>query len=140
MKTWLYLPLVLLVFVFTGCTKTTNEVVIPNKTIYIDNVAPNAWVYDNTDQTYNLAISVPELKGFTRSDGVIVSMGRYGTGGAAPTEFEMLPEVFAKQSYNVLHNDQQVFVQIKGIDGAASAAPTGTVAIKIVLIPSVVNN
>lgn len=137
MKTWLYLPLLLLaVFVMPACKKTTNEVVIPNQTILVE-AAPSDWIYDNTDQTYNWSTSVPELNGVNQLDGVIVSMARYAANSnAVPQEFEMLPQVFANQSYNVLHNEKTVFVQIKGTNGVASAAPTTKVRIKIVLIPS----
>lgn len=137
MKTWLYLPLLLLaVFVMPACKKTTNEIVIPNQTILVE-ASPNDWIYDNTDQTYNFSTSVPELNGVNQLDGVIVSMARYAANSnVAPQEFEMLPQVYANQSYNVLHNDNTVFVQIKGINGVASAPPPTKVRIKIVLIPS----
>ncbi|GEP91898.1 hypothetical protein CTE07_35430 [Chitinophaga terrae (ex Kim and Jung 2007)] len=119
-----------------ACKKTTNEIVIPNQTILVE-ASPNDWIYDNTDQTYNWSTSVPELNGVNQLDGVIVSMARYApNSSAAPQEFEMLPQVFANQSYNVLHNENTVFVQIKGINGVASAPPPTKVRIKIVLIPS----
>ncbi|RFS19700.1 hypothetical protein DVR12_21590 [Chitinophaga silvatica] len=137
MKTWLYLPLLLLVgFITPSCKKTYNEVVIPNQTILVD-AKTSDWVYSSIDQTYNFAVSVPELNNVNQLDGVIVSMARFqANSNATPQEFEMLPQVFANQSYNVLHDNANVFVQIKGINGVASAPPPTTVRIKIVLIPS----
>ena len=137
MKTWLYLPLLLLLGLTTlSCKKTTNEYVIPNQTILTE-VDPGGWVYSSIDQTYNYSVDVPELNNVNQLDGVIVSMARYqANSNAVPQEFEMLPQVFANQSYNVLHDNQTVFVQIKGINGVASAPPPTRVRVKIVLIPS----
>jgi len=138
MKTWLYLPLVLLVFVFSGCTKTTNEVVIPNTTISAT-VNPGDWKFDADNKFYYVSISVPELNNVSQSDGVVVSIARYAPGSsAAPSSYELLPQVLNNLSYFVIHNDRNVEVDIKGINGAASAAPTTAVIIKIVLVPSVI--
>lgn len=136
MKTWFYLPLLLLVFVFSGCTKTTNEVVIPNKTI-LQPVNPNDWGFDAVNQLYFYSVPVPELNNVNQSDGVIVSIGRYEVNSSAdPQSFELLPQVYGGQSYFVIHNGSAVEVDIKGVNGAASQKPTTKVWIKIVLVPS----
>lgn len=138
MKTWLYLPLLLLVFVFSGCTKTTNEVVIPNTTKSFL-VNPADWKYDNTAQLYYALIPVAALNNVSQSDGVVVSLGRYTPGSSAPpTSYELLPQVLNNLSYFVIHDSQQVEVDIKGINGAASAAPNTAVIIKVVVVPSVI--
>lgn len=138
MKTWLYLPLLLLVFVFTGCTKTTNEVVIPNTTISAT-VNPGDWKFDDVNKFYYVSISVPELNNVNQSDGVVVSIARYTQGSnAVPQSFELLPQVLGNLSYFVIHDFKNVEVDIKGLNGTASAAPTTAVIIKIVLIPSVI--
>lgn len=136
MKTWLYLPLLLLVFVFSGCTKTTNEVVIPNTTVSVT-LNPGDWEYDNVNKFYFKSINVPELNNVDQSDGVVVSIGRYDAAGVLQS-YELLPQVVGNQSYFVIHNDKFVEVDIKGINGAPSAAPTTKTIIKIVLIPSVI--
>ena len=136
MKTWLFLPLILLGFILPGCTKTTNEVVIPNQTILVD-VNPGDWGLDNG--TYFYSINVPELNGVNQFDGVVVSMARYDPAnpGAEPQSFELLPQVYGDQSYFIIHNDNAVEVDIKGVNGVPSVKPSGKVRIKIVLIPSV---
>lgn len=135
MKTWFYLPLLLLGFILPGCTKTTNEVVIPNQTILYE-INPTDWGLENG--VYFYSISVPELQNVNQLDGVIVSLARYDP--AAPTvvpqAFELLPQVYNNQSYYVIHDDKAVEVDIKGVNGATSQKPAGKVRVKIVLIPS----
>jgi hypothetical protein len=137
MKTWLYLPLLLLVFVFSGCTKTTNEVVIPNTTISVK-LNPADWEFDSNNKFYFKSIKVPELNNVNASDGVVVSIARYDASGAEPKSYELLPQVLGNLSYFVIHDNQFVEVDIKGLNGTPSAAPTTPVIIKIVLIPSVI--
>ena len=137
MKTWFYLPLVLLGFILPGCTKTTNEVVIPNQTILYE-INPGDWGYEQATGTYFYSIKVPELNNVNQTDGVVVSMARYSSGSTqVPQSFELLPQVIDNQSYFVIHDDQAVEVDIKGVNGATSLKPTTRVRIKIVLIPSV---
>ncbi|MBS0026964.1 hypothetical protein ACTJJ0_00500 [Chitinophaga sp. 22321] len=136
MKTWFYLPLVILGFILPGCTKTTNEVVIPNQTIIFE-IAPDAWKFDNATSTYYFVKDVPQLNNVNQTDGVVVSMGRYTQGSSTvPQSFELLPQVIDTQSYFVIHDDQQVEIDIKGVNGATSQRPNTTVRMKIVLIPS----
>lgn len=136
MKTWFYLPLLLLGFILPGCTKTTNEVVIPNQTILFE-ISPNDWGQD-PDGTFFYSIPVSELNNVNQLDGVIVSMARYDAANptVVPQSFELLPQVYNNQSYFVIHNDQAVEVDIKGVNGAASQKPATKVRIKIVLVPS----
>jgi len=137
MKTWFYLPLVLLGFILPGCTKTTNEVVIPNQTILYE-INPNDWKLDNATGTYYFVIDAPELKNVNQTDGVVVSMARYSAGSSTvPQSFELLPQVIDTQSYFVIHDDSKVEIDIKGVNGATSLKPSNRVRIKIVFIPSV---
>lgn len=136
MKTWFYLPLLLLGFILPGCTKTTNEVVIPNQTILFE-INPNDWGQD-PDGKFFYSIPVSELNNVNQLDGVIVSMARYDPANptVVPQSFELLPQVYNNQSYFVIHNDEAVEVDIKGINGVASQKPAAKVRIKIVLVPS----
>ncbi|TWF32386.1 hypothetical protein FHW36_11659 [Chitinophaga polysaccharea] len=136
MKTWLYLPLLLLGFILPGCTKKTTEIVIPNQTILYQ-ITPDAWGYDNSTGIYYYVIKTPELNGVSKTDGVIVSMARFSANGQTPQSYELLPQVYNNQSYFVIHDDAKLEVDIKGINGAASVKPATAVWIKIVLIPSV---
>lgn len=136
MKTWLYLPVLLLVFILPACTKTTNEVVIPNTTIVYP-IDPANWGYDAPTKTYYYSIETPELKDVYETDGVVVSLGRFDQNGNPPQSYELLPQVLNDQSYFVIHNGAAVEVDIKGINGTASQKPNTRVWVKIVLIPSV---
>ncbi|MCW3467349.1 hypothetical protein [Chitinophaga nivalis] len=134
MKTWLYLPFLLLGFLFVGCTKTTNEVVIPNQTISYD-VASSAW--EQVGSTFVVDFDIPPLNSNTnQSDGVIVSMARYNNSGVLSSTFEMLPEVYENQAYSVLHNNGRVSIEVKGVNGAPTLRPPGKVRFKVVIIPS----
>jgi hypothetical protein len=137
MKTWFYLPLLLLGFILPGCTKTTNEVVIPNQTILFE-INPADWGFDNNTGVYFYSIPVSELNNVNQLDGVIVSMARYDANAptVVPQAFELLPQVYNNQSYFVIHDDQAVEVDIKGVNGATSQKPATKVRVKIVLIPS----
>ncbi|SEW54408.1 hypothetical protein [Chitinophaga arvensicola] len=136
MKTWLYLPLLLLGFILPGCTKTTNEVVIPNQTILYE-LNPGDWKQD-TNGMYYFVIPVPELKNVNQTDGVIVSLARYAPNSSEePQNYELLPQVYNSQTYLVTHNAQAVEIDIKGQNGTASTPPATKVRVKIVLIPSV---
>jgi len=134
MKTWFYLPLLLLGFILPGCTKTTNEVVIPNQTILYE-ITPDAWQLINGFYYYK--IDVPELNNVNQLDGVVVSVARYAVGSTAvPQSFELLPQVFNNQSYSISHDDRAVEVYIQGVNGVVSQKPDTKVRVKIVLIPS----
>lgn len=134
MKTWFYLPLLLLGFILPGCTKTTNEVVIPNQTILYE-ITPDAWSLESGFYYYK--IDVPELNNVNQTDGVVVSVARYApNSNAEPQSFELLPQVFNNQSYAISHDDKAVEVYIQGVNGVASQRPDTKVRVKIVLIPS----
>lgn len=134
MKTWFYLPLLLLGFILPGCTKTTNEVVIPNQTILYE-ITTDAWQLINGFYYYK--IDVPELNNVNQLDGVVVSIARYAPNSTAvPQSFELLPQVFNNQSYSISHDDKAVEVYIQGVNGVVSQKPDTKVRVKIVLIPS----
>ncbi|CAL1519879.1 hypothetical protein [Chitinophaga sp. MM2321] len=130
MKTWLYLPLLLLMgFTFSSCTKTTNEVVIPNKTI-IQDVAANLWKLDDQG-VYYIQFDVPELDQNTNQlDGVIVSIAR------DKNLYEILPEVYKNEYYNVIHQPGTIIVELRGPNGSQAAKPVDDMRFKIVIIPS----
>jgi hypothetical protein len=109
--------------------------VIPNQTILFE-INPNDWGLENGVYFYSIPVS--ELNNVNQLDGVIVSMARYDANAptVVPQAFELLPQVYNNQSYFVIHDDQAVEVDIKGVNGAASQKPATKVRVKIVLIPS----
>lgn len=136
MKRWLYLlPLLMLAAVFSSCTKTTNEV-IPNKTIFFT-MPPDAWKLDNNG-VYFMQFSngdLPELDQNTnQTDGVIVSIARQLNGQF--DLYELLPEVFNNESYNVIHQPGLLTVELRGPNNTVAQKPNVTMKFKIVIIPS----
>ncbi|MBC9932373.1 hypothetical protein [Chitinophaga qingshengii] len=136
MKNWLYLPLLLLAVVFSSCTKTTNEVVIPNKTIFFD-VAPNSWILDG-DVYFVQFKDLPELTSDANQvDGVVVSVSRQSNG--AYSFYELLPEVFNNEYYNVIHETGKVTIELRGPNGTKAQVPNVNMRFKVVIVPSVQN-
>lgn len=134
MKNWLYLPLLLLAVVFSSCTKTTNEVVIPNKTIFFD-VSPSTWKLDGTVYFVQFT-DLPELTSDANQvDGVVVSVSRQSNG--AYSFYELLPEVFNNEYYNVIHEANRVTIELRGPNGTTAQVPNVNMRFKIVIVPSV---
>ncbi|WP_113617555.1 hypothetical protein [Chitinophaga flava] len=132
MKTWLYLPLLLLGLVFSSCTKTTNEV-IPNNTFLFD-VQPSGWTLDNQG-VYFVQFNIPSLdRNANQLDGVIVSLARQQNGNFEL--YEMLPEVFNNENYNVIHQTGTLLVELRGPNNTRANAPNVPMRFKIVVIPS----
>ncbi|NIG57406.1 hypothetical protein [Chitinophaga sp. Cy-1792] len=130
MKKWLYsLPLVLVLFTASSCTKNYNDI-IPNTTIVVD-AAANQWIFDNTTGTYYISIDVGELTtSTTQSDAVVVSMSRN------QTLFEALPEVYNNTSFTYIYKAGTVLIEAQGVNGAAIQLPTSSVRFKITIIPA----
>ncbi|MBV7529067.1 hypothetical protein [Chitinophaga sp. sic0106] len=131
MKKWLYPLLMVVVVLFTasGCTKTYNDI-IPSTTILAD-VAANQWKTDDGGKTYYFLVTTPELTQSTaESDGVVVAMDR-GNG-----VFEALPEVYQNTSFTFLYEPGTVSIEASGVNGAPVTLPTGTITIKITIIPA----
>ncbi|NML41822.1 hypothetical protein HHL17_31855 [Chitinophaga sp. G-6-1-13] len=134
MKRWLYLlPLLMTAAVFSSCTKTTNEVVIPNKTIFFT-MTPDQWKLDNG--VYFIQFNnLPELdQNANQNDGVVVSIARQQNGQFEL--FELLPEVFNNESYNVIHQTGTLIVELRGPNNTVAQKPNVTMKFKIVIIPS----
>ncbi|HVI47665.1 MAG TPA: hypothetical protein VM802_22530 [Chitinophaga sp.] len=129
MKTWLYLPLLMLGLIFTSCRKEeiTNQV-IPNKTILFT-VRTSDWkAVPNTTNTYAVILPVSEIQAVT--DGVIVSIADLNG-----NTFELLPEVVGNKSFNVIHYPGSVRVELASTNGAAIQLPQD-LTMKVVVIPA----
>ncbi|NLR66208.1 hypothetical protein HGH92_18020 [Chitinophaga varians] len=135
MKRWLYLlPLLMIAAVFSSCTKTTNEVVIPNKTIFFT-MTPDQWTLDNNGVYFIQFNNLPELdQNANQNDGVVVSIARQQNGGYEL--YELLPEVFNNESYNVIHTTGKLVVELRGPNNTVAQKPNVTMKFKIVIIPS----
>ncbi|MBC9912091.1 hypothetical protein [Chitinophaga varians] len=134
MKRWLYLlPLLMIAAVFSSCTKTTNEV-IPNKTIFFT-MTPDQWKLDDKGVYYMQFNNLPELdQNSNQLDGVVVSLARQQNGQFEL--YELLPEVFNNESYNVIHQTGVLIVELRGPNNTVAQKPNVTMKFKIVIIPS----
>ena len=130
MKTLLFLPLLLMGILFTGCTKK-YEYVTPNQTIFFDVAADDWQLTDN--ETYLVTLSpLPEIDGQVNQDfGVVVSIS--GDGGAT---FESIPSVYNGVSFSYTHTQGSLSIESQISDGSGSGARPPAIRVKIVLVES----
>lgn len=130
MKTLLFLPLLLMGVLFSGCTKK-YEYVTPNQTIFFD-VAPGDW--DLTDnKTYVVTLPIPEISSQVNQDfGIVVSIS--GDNGAT---YEAIPEVYGGYTYSYTHTQGNLSLETQRADGSdAGTAPNVAIRVKVVLVES----
>jgi len=131
MKTLLFLPVLLMAVLFTGCTKK-YEYVTPNQTIFFD-VDSGDWTRASDGKTYLVDLPIPELDGQVNQDfGIVVSIS--GDNGAT---YEALPEVYGGYSYSYTHHVGHLTLERQIADGSASGPqPEANIRVKIVLVES----
>lgn len=127
-----YLPLLLLPLLFfaASCTKTQNNTIVPNQTIYA-NVSSSKWATSDGGKTYSVTINVPQLDSYSNQhDGVLVYITFDGS------TYEQLSEVYNGIAYSYSHNVNNVEIDIQASNGTSTITPPGNLGVKIVLIPS----
>ena len=129
MKTLLFLPLLLMGILFTGCTKK-YEYVTPNQTIIFD-VAQGDW--QKTSDTYLVTLPIPEISGQVNQDfGIVVYIS--GDNGAT---YEAIPEVYAGYTYSYTYQQGSLSIERQIADGSgAGDAPDKPIRVKVVLVES----
>ncbi|WP_298732420.1 hypothetical protein [uncultured Chitinophaga sp.] len=129
MKTFLFLPVLLMAVLFTGCTKK-YEYVTPNQTIFFDVAATDWELIPN--QSWVVTLPIPEIDGRVNQDfGIVVSIS--GDNGGT---YEALPEVYAGFSYSYTHTQGSLSIERQLPNGTPGGAPEGAVRVKIVLVES----
>ena len=130
MRTLLFLPILLLGILFTGCTKK-YEYVTPNQTIFFD-VATGDWAQTNNN-TWIVDLPIPEIDGQVNQDfGIVVSIS--GDNGAT---WEVIPEVYGGYTYSYTHYTGHLSLETQIADGSgAGPRPNANIRVKIVLIES----
>lgn len=129
MKKNLTLFIILPLLVLISACKKSNNVVIPNQTIYVK-LLSSGWVLDNTNnQDYLYTFDLPELQD---NDGIIASIN-FGAGF-----YEALPEVYqgVSFSYNVGQGSMQIIAQDPILDTTIELKRPSDATLKIVIIPS----
>jgi len=130
MKRYLTLLLLPLLFSIASCTKTQNNTVAPNQTIYA-NVSSSKWATSDGGKTYSVIINVPQLDSYSNQhDGVLVYITFDGS------TYEQLSEVYNGIAYSYSHNVGSIEIDIQSSNGTSVITPPGSLGVKIVLIPS----
>jgi hypothetical protein len=130
MKTFLFLPVLLMAVLFTGCTKK-YEYVTPNQTIFFD-VASSDWREDTNSRTYFVDLPIPEIDGQVNRDfGIVVSISGDGE------LYEAIPEVYGGYAYSYTHNVGVLTLERQVVDGSdAGNQPERNIRVKVVLVES----
>lgn len=136
MKSFLFLPLLLLAVLFTSCRKEeitqVNEVVIPNRTI-TTTIQPGDWQPDAGNKSYFVSINMPEIDQRVHNTNGVLAYFSFDDG----VTYEAIPDVFFGTTLQVTHSVGKIFVDFQNADGSMPAGPlTEEVRIKIVLVES----
>ncbi|HEY1201316.1 MAG TPA: hypothetical protein VGE79_10060 [Niastella sp.] len=130
MKTFLFLPVLLMAVLFTGCTKK-YEYVTPNQTIFFD-VDSGDWTKASDGKSYLVDLPIPEIDGQVNQNfGILVSIS--GDGGL----YEAIPETYGGYAYSYTHEVGHLTLARQYVDGSASGPqPEANIRVKIVLVES----
>ena len=131
MKSFLFLPLMLLAVLFTSCKKEEIiQQVVPNRTI-TTTVQPNAWTLDAPKNSYFVEINMPEIDSRVyETNGILVYFSFDGD------TYEAIPDVFEGATLQVTHSVGKLFIDIQGADGSLVNPPADPIFVKIVLVES----
>lgn len=98
-------------------------------------MTPDQWTLDNNGVYFIQFNNLPELdQNANQNDGVVVSIARQQNGGYEL--YELLPEVFNNESYNVIHTTGKLVIELRGPNNTVAQKPNVTMKFKIVIIPS----
>jgi hypothetical protein len=130
MKRYLILLLAPLLLLTASCSKTSSNTVVPNQTIFANLTASN-WTTSSGGKTYSAFINVPQLDSYSNQhDAVLVYITFDGS------TYEQLSEVYNGIAYSYSHNVSNIEIDIQSSNGTSIITPPGSLAVKIVLIPS----
>lgn len=131
MKSFLFLPLLLLGVLFTSCKKEEIiQEITPNRTINFT-VQPGAWVLDNATATYYAELPVPEIDDrVNRTNGILVYIS------SDNKTFEPIPDVYNGSTFIFTHTIGKIFLEVQGADGATIDPPEDIIYVKVVLVES----
>lgn len=139
MKSFLFLPLLLLTVIFSSCKKEyiTQEVVNPNRTFYTT-IKVADWQRSNDTESWYAKLALPA----DAADAVIHDSGAvlpYISFDGGKT-YETVPDVFYGTTFQITHDATGVYMDTQGADGFQVDPPTVDIFVKVVLIDSVPQN
>jgi hypothetical protein len=127
----------LVLFTFTGCTKTTVQQV--NQVFSaVYSVPANQWVSGNDPNGtlyYYTSLTVPELtQNIDLNGGVLVYLSFDDPSSTDPA-YEAMPEVFDGVAYGAIHTTGSITVDLRAADGSDAPGPiTAPTMIKVILM------
>jgi hypothetical protein len=131
MKSFLFLPLMLLAITFTSCKKEEiTQVVVPNRTITTTILATD-WKLDSDKGTYYVTINMPEIDSRVYETNGVLAYFSFDQ-----EIYEAIPDVLDGTTLEVTHSIGSVSIDIQGADGSLVNPPNQTIYVKIVLIES----
>lgn len=117
-----------------SCKKETIVQETPNQTIIYD-IAPNAWVSSDGGKTLTNTFSqLPEIDTYgLQNEGVLVYISYNNE-----SSYIQLPFVYNLDSYSYEVSNGKLIMTIQSSDATASipTKPTGSVRVKVIIIPS----
>jgi hypothetical protein len=131
MKSFLFLPLMLLAITFTSCKKEEIiQEVVPNRTI-TTTVQPGDWKQDTDKGSYYVTINMPEIDSRVyETNGVLTYFSFDGK------IYETIPDVFEGATLQVTYSVGSLSIDIQGADGGLVNPPGEPIFVKIVLVES----
>jgi multimeric flavodoxin WrbA len=130
MKRYLLLLVLPMLLLATSCTKTTQNVVVPNQTVYA-NIGSSVWTTADGGKTYSAIVSVPQIDSYFNQHGAVLVYATFGN-----NTYEQLSEVYNGIAYSFSHNVGQVEIDIQSSNGTSVITPPGSLGIKVVLVES----
>ncbi|RZL16873.1 MAG: hypothetical protein EOO89_10780 [Pedobacter sp.] len=108
-----------------------------NKT-FIRDIAPSAWVLSSDGLTYSASLSISDIDPFhIQNEGTLAYISYTPTQNSA-TSYIQLPFVYNVDAYSfeVYNGGLSIDIQSSDFQSRAPIKPTGTVRVKVVLVPS----
>lgn len=128
MKIYVWLSLLAGSFLFVSCKK--EEVLIPNRTIYVE-VNSNDWTLNSTNNTYQAVLDMPEITSDVSERDAVQVYISLGDG-----LYEALPQVYGGLTYLYSYRPGELFLDVQTSDGERPIKLNSTMRVKIVIIPS----
>jgi len=113
-----------------SCTKSNNQVVVPNETYFVT-VKSGDWKTTDGGKTYSANYSVPAITGDVNANWGVLVYASFSNG-----VYEAIPEVYNGIAYSYSHSVGTLSFDIQASDGSTVISPPGAFTVKLVLVPS----
>jgi hypothetical protein len=127
--------LLLLCIATLGLASCKKEYITPNARTFVYTIQENEWVLDETGFNYTVLLDIPEIDQITVDhEGVLVSVSH----PIRPDNYLPVPATFDTDVYiaEVYNGGIAIDVQSSDRQNTTPFRPTGTIKVKVVVIPS----